>query len=115
HTLTARDFLPTAVIVQWLILFVLLLVLGRIAGRDHPPVDDRHLSLGRKIVAAGALLMFIAVFVPSPLVTSDGARHDCRRRRAERSGLVALPVSSAVRSAGPRPRSVIAARSGCRR
>lgn len=69
HTLTARDFLPTAVIVQWLILFVLLLVLGRIAGSDHPPVDDRHLSLGRKIVAAGALLMFVAVFVPSPLVT----------------------------------------------
>jgi len=52
---------------HWLVWFALLLVLAQLSGADHPPAGDRPLSPGRRVVAAGTLLLFVALFMPSPI------------------------------------------------
>jgi len=68
-SLGKHDYLPLSSLMPWIVLLGLLLVFRRLAGSDHPPVDDEHLSTSRKFVAAATLLMFIALFMPSPMVT----------------------------------------------
>lgn len=47
-------------------------LIGRFMGVDHPPVvDNRPLTLGRKIIGWVALIIFILSFSPQPLVV-DG-------------------------------------------
>ena len=53
----------------WLVLFGLLSLLGRTMGHDHPPVDAGELSPARRAVAVGCLLLFILLFMPTPLVS----------------------------------------------
>lgn len=50
---------------HWLVWFVLLLVLGRMSGLDHPPAGDQPLSPGRRVVAIGTLVLFVLLFMPS--------------------------------------------------
>lgn len=50
---------------QWLVWFVLLLVLGRLSGFDHPPAGDAPLSPKRRAVAIGTLVLFVLLFMPS--------------------------------------------------
>lgn len=51
----------------WLMWFVLLHVLGRLGGRNHPPTDPGALSPARKVVAVITLVLFILLFMPTPL------------------------------------------------
>jgi membrane-associated protease RseP (regulator of RpoE activity) len=50
---------------HWLVWFLVLLVMGRLAGFDHPPVDDGPLSAGRRAVAIFTLALFVLLFMPS--------------------------------------------------
>ncbi|WP_420315841.1 site-2 protease family protein [Ekhidna sp.] len=50
----------------WLVFSILI---GRFIGVDHPPVvDNRPLTMGRKILGWVALIIFILSFSPQPLV-----------------------------------------------
>lgn len=50
---------------HWMVWFVLLLVLGRMSGLDHPPAGDAPLSAGRRLVAIGTLVLFALLFMPT--------------------------------------------------
>jgi membrane-associated protease RseP (regulator of RpoE activity) len=52
----------------WLVWFGLLFLLKWIGGRDHPPTEPGELGTVRKIVAAGSLLLFVLLFMPTPLM-----------------------------------------------
>ncbi len=67
-TLEAAAWFPASSVTVWLTIFVLLMVMRRTAGSDHPPVDDEKLSPKRRVVAVATLLMFVAIFMPSPWV-----------------------------------------------
>jgi len=58
----------TSSVGTWVVLQLLLLFARRRWGMDHPPVDDGALSPGRKVVAVLTLLLFVLLFMPSPLV-----------------------------------------------
>jgi membrane-associated protease RseP (regulator of RpoE activity) len=58
----------TSSVGTWVVLQLLLLFARRRWGMDHPPVDDAVLSPGRKVVAVLTLLLFVLLFMPSPLV-----------------------------------------------
>lgn len=51
---------------SWLIWFLLLGGLMRVGGRDHPPVEAGELSPVRKGIAVFSLLLFVALFMPTP-------------------------------------------------
>ncbi len=69
-TLGLDDYLPgISSVVNWLVLFGLLLWMKRASGSSHPPVDDNTLSPSRRIVAAATLMLFILLFMPSPWVS----------------------------------------------
>jgi membrane-associated protease RseP (regulator of RpoE activity) len=50
---------------HWLVWFVVLTMLGRMTGHDHPPTDDTTLSPKRRLVAAATLVTFVLLFMPS--------------------------------------------------
>jgi membrane-associated protease RseP (regulator of RpoE activity) len=51
--------------VHWVMWAVLLLVMTRLSGADHPPTGPEPLSRNRRIVAAATLLLFGLLFMPS--------------------------------------------------
>lgn len=51
----------------WLIWFVLLFVLRWLGGRDHPPTEPGELGPVRKAVAVGTLVLFVLLFMPTPM------------------------------------------------
>lgn len=51
--------------VHWLVWFVVLLVMARFAGMDHPPAGGRALTPTRKAIAIGTLVLFVLLFMPS--------------------------------------------------
>lgn len=51
----------------WPIWFVVLGVMRRMAGGNHPPTEPGELSTGRKIIAIITLLLFVLLFMPTPL------------------------------------------------
>lgn len=51
--------------VNWVFWAVVLVVLMRLSGREHPPTGPEPLSRGRKIVAIGTLVLFGLLFMPS--------------------------------------------------
>jgi membrane-associated protease RseP (regulator of RpoE activity) len=54
----------------WVVLLLLVGWMRRRSGLDHPPVDDETpLGWGRGAVAVLTLGLFVALFMPSPLVT----------------------------------------------
>lgn len=50
----------------WLFYFLLLTVLLRLGGGDHPPTNDDRLSPGRKAIAVFTLILFVLLFMPTP-------------------------------------------------
>ena len=56
-------------VMPWVTVTLLLLLLRRFTGREHPPVDDPVLSPGRRRVAIATLALFVLLFMPSPLVS----------------------------------------------
>lgn len=53
--------------VNWLVFALLAWVLHRGTRGLHPHTDDEELSLGRKVIAAATLLLFVLLFMPVPL------------------------------------------------
>lgn len=51
----------------WLVWYIVLTVLGRVSGTEHPPCEPGVLSPGRVWIARGTLLLFVLLFMPSPL------------------------------------------------
>jgi membrane-associated protease RseP (regulator of RpoE activity) len=53
---------------HWLVWFGLLALMKKLqGGYQHPPTDDSVLSPGRRWVAWGTLLLFVTLFMPTPL------------------------------------------------
>lgn len=50
---------------HWLVWAFLLALMARYAGREHPPTGPEPLSVGRKAVAVGTLVLFVLLFMPS--------------------------------------------------
>lgn len=50
----------------WLVWFVLVYVLGRLSGPDHPPTEPGELSRGRQAIAVVSLIVFVLLFMPTP-------------------------------------------------
>jgi membrane-associated protease RseP (regulator of RpoE activity) len=55
----------------WLVWFGILTGMARLGGPDHPPTDPgEELGPVRTAIAVGCLLLFLLLFMPSPLVLS---------------------------------------------
>jgi len=50
----------------WLVWFVLVYILGRLSGPDHPPTEPGELSPGRRAIAVVSLIVFVLLFMPTP-------------------------------------------------
>lgn len=50
----------------WLVWFVLVHLLGRLSGQNHPPTEPGELSPGRRAVAVLSLIVFVLLFMPTP-------------------------------------------------
>ncbi|HBQ11008.1 MAG: site-2 protease family protein [Sandaracinaceae bacterium] len=50
---------------QWIFWAIVLGVLVRLSGADHPPTNDEPLTPMRRMIAAGTLLLFVLLFMPS--------------------------------------------------
>ncbi|MBI4702971.1 MAG: site-2 protease family protein [Deltaproteobacteria bacterium] len=59
-----RDAAPGMV---WLVWFVVLAVLRRLSRGNHPPTDPGQLSRGRRAVALACLVLFVLLFMPTPM------------------------------------------------
>jgi membrane-associated protease RseP (regulator of RpoE activity) len=53
----------------WLVWFILLTILDRLGGGGHPPTEPGELSRGRRIVAIATLLLFVLLFMPTPMMS----------------------------------------------
>jgi membrane-associated protease RseP (regulator of RpoE activity) len=53
--------------VSWVVLFALLSVMRWFAGANHPPVDRVEFGSVRRAIAVGSLLLFLLLFMPTPL------------------------------------------------
>ncbi len=51
----------------WLVWFALLYLLRRLSGADHPPTEPGELGRTRRIIAIGCLILFVLLFMPTPL------------------------------------------------
>ncbi len=57
-------------VLMWVVLLALVAWMRRRIGLEHPPVEDETpLGWGRVLVATFTLLLFVALFMPSPLVS----------------------------------------------
>jgi hypothetical protein len=54
---------------SWVLWIVILLVLARLFGWEHPPAEDDELPLdaGRLVVAAILVAIFVVCFMPVPI------------------------------------------------
>lgn len=50
---------------HWMIWFVVLGIMSKMAGIDHPPAGPAPLSPRRRVIAIGTLLLFVLLFMPS--------------------------------------------------
>jgi membrane-associated protease RseP (regulator of RpoE activity) len=51
----------------WLFWYAITGGMARMTGADHPPFEPGPLGLGRKLVAIGCLMLFVLLFLPTPL------------------------------------------------
>jgi membrane-associated protease RseP (regulator of RpoE activity) len=51
----------------WLIWYGITGGMARLSGEDHPPFEPGPLGLGRKIIAVGCLVLFVLLFLPTPV------------------------------------------------
>ena len=51
--------------IPWLLWWLVLRVIVGQGKREHPETDDARLSPGRRVVAAGTLLLFVLLFMPA--------------------------------------------------
>ncbi len=55
----------------WAVWFVLLYGLVRMTGGNHPPTEPGELSAGRRAVAIACLVLFVLLFMPTPMREAD--------------------------------------------
>jgi membrane-associated protease RseP (regulator of RpoE activity) len=60
--------IATSVSLPWLGWFVVLTLLERWGG-VHPPTERGELSPGRRIIAVGTLVLFVLLFMPTPMMS----------------------------------------------
>lgn len=53
----------------WLGWFVILTLLERMSGGGHPPTEPGSLSPRRRLVAVGTLVLFVLLFMPTPMMS----------------------------------------------
>jgi membrane-associated protease RseP (regulator of RpoE activity) len=53
----------------WLFWFGILSLMRRMGGRDHPPTEPGQLSPARRVVAVLTLVLFVLLFMPTPMAT----------------------------------------------
>jgi membrane-associated protease RseP (regulator of RpoE activity) len=68
NVLTFRAIEPGMV---WLVWFVLLGLLTRATGGNHPPTEPGSLSTGRRAIAILCLILFALLFMPTPMREAD--------------------------------------------
>jgi membrane-associated protease RseP (regulator of RpoE activity) len=51
----------------WLLWWVITGVMARVSGAEHPPFEESELSPRRRLVAAFCLLLFLLLFMPTPI------------------------------------------------
>ena len=51
----------------WLIWYGITGGMARLSGEDHPPFEPGPLDLGRKVIAVGCLVLFVLLFLPTPV------------------------------------------------
>ncbi|HYQ14426.1 MAG TPA: site-2 protease family protein [Polyangiaceae bacterium] len=51
----------------WLMWYGITGIMARVSGEDHPPFEPGPLGLGRQILAVGCLVLFVLLFLPTPL------------------------------------------------
>jgi membrane-associated protease RseP (regulator of RpoE activity) len=51
----------------WLFWYFITGLMARVAGPDHPPFEPGPLGMGRKLVAVGCLILFVLLFLPTPI------------------------------------------------
>jgi membrane-associated protease RseP (regulator of RpoE activity) len=51
----------------WLFWFGITAVMARFSGEDHPPFEPAPLGLPRQLVAVGCLVLFVLLFMPTPV------------------------------------------------
>jgi membrane-associated protease RseP (regulator of RpoE activity) len=52
--------------ISWLVWFVLVHILGRLGGQDHPPTEPGELSPKRRFIGVLSLVVFVLLFMPTP-------------------------------------------------
>jgi membrane-associated protease RseP (regulator of RpoE activity) len=55
---------------MWIGWFVILSLLERASGGGHPPTEPGTLSPVRRIVAIGSLVLFVLLFMPTPMTSN---------------------------------------------
>jgi hypothetical protein len=55
----------------WLVWFVVLGVLARLSGKDHPPCEPGELSPVRKAIGWICIVLFVVLFMPTPMSRVD--------------------------------------------
>ncbi|MBW2526039.1 MAG: site-2 protease family protein [Deltaproteobacteria bacterium] len=55
----------------WLVWFGLLFLLKRFSGDNHPPTEPGQLSPVRRAIAIGCILLFVLLFMPTPIRIID--------------------------------------------
>ena len=55
----------------WIVWYALLGLLARLGGREHPPFEPSELSPARRAVAWVCLVLFVLIFMPTPLAQMD--------------------------------------------
>jgi membrane-associated protease RseP (regulator of RpoE activity) len=56
----------------WLVWFALLWGMRRMSGQNHPPTDPSTLSPARRVVALACLVIFVLLFMPTPMAELGG-------------------------------------------
>jgi membrane-associated protease RseP (regulator of RpoE activity) len=51
----------------WLLWYGVTAIMARISGEDHPPFEPEPLDRGRQVVAIGCLILFVLLFMPTPI------------------------------------------------
>lgn len=51
----------------WLVWYVFTGVMARLGGPEHPPFEPGPLGFGRQVVAVACLVLFVLLFLPTPL------------------------------------------------
>ncbi len=53
----------------WLMWYGITGLMARFSGEDHPPFEPGPLGLGRQLVAVGCLVLFVLLFLPTPIAS----------------------------------------------